>query len=51
MARGLPAADYPLLATYPDIAAPRILQQKEQLLWLDARGKPTLEYNFADWLK
>jgi hypothetical protein len=44
---GMPTSQYPLLATYPDAKfAPRILQEKDTLLWLDGSGKPELSYQF-----
>lgn len=49
---GIAITDYPVLATYPDDkAAPRILHQKDELLWLDGTGKPTLSRNFIDFLE
>jgi hypothetical protein len=49
---GMKIASYPLLATYPDKPeAPRIVQQKDQLLWLDANGKAILRHDFSDWLR
>lgn len=49
---GIAVSDYPVLATYPeDNAAPRILHQKDELLWLDRGGKPTLKYDFTGFLK
>jgi hypothetical protein len=49
---GVAINDYPVLATYPDqVAAPRILQQKDRLLWLDAKGKSTFGIGFTDWLR
>ena len=44
---GIPTSQYPLLATYPDAkSAPRILQEKDTLLWLDGSGKPELSHHF-----
>ena len=44
---GVPIARYPVLATFPDDkSAPRILQEKDTLLWLDGSGKPDLTYHF-----
>lgn len=44
---GVPITRYPLLATYPDDkSAPRILQEKDRLLWLNGAGKPDLAHHF-----
>jgi len=44
---GVPVQQYPLLATYPDDkTAPRILHEKDTLLWLNGSGKPDLSHRF-----
>lgn len=44
---GIPVQQYPLLATYPDDkTAPRILHEKDTLLWLNGSGKPVLSHRF-----
>lgn len=49
---GIAITDYPILATYPDGKnVPRVLQEKDKLLWLDGAGKPALTYDFASWTK
>lgn len=49
---GMEISSYPVIATYPDKAdAPRILQQKERLLWLDAKRKPMLDLRFENWIR
>lgn len=48
---GIDVAKYPLLATYPEKpGAPRVMQEKEELRWLEGMGKPALELRFADWV-
>ncbi|MFM2198981.1 MAG: hypothetical protein RLZZ505_2413 [Verrucomicrobiota bacterium] len=49
---GMEVAKYPLLATYPEKpGAPRVIQEKDELRWLDGTGKTAFELTFADWLK
>jgi len=49
---GMAIEDYPVLATYPKAtSAPSVRQTKEELLWLDDKGVPTLRRVFADWIK
>jgi hypothetical protein len=49
---GIPIGNYPVLATFPeDKSAPRVLQERDRLLWLDGTGEPALQYDFSGWLK
>jgi hypothetical protein len=48
---GMPLAQYPLLATYPDNPkAPRILHVGSKLQWLDGSGKPLHVIDAGRWL-
>jgi hypothetical protein len=49
---GIGITGHPILATCPeDKNAPRILHQKDELLWLDREGTPALKYDFTGFLK